>query len=211
MKNLIVAGIGTGVGKTVVSAILVKMLQADYWKPISCGAEEDRDTHRIPHLVGEPTPFCHPEAYHFSAPLSPHHAASLEGLDPVSSALNPPTSGKRVVIESVGGVLVPLNHTEVTIDVFCKWNFPWILVSRNYLGSINHTLLTIEALKYRGIRPLGLIFNGPKNTYSENFIVDYSKLPVLGRIQEEERIDANVIKRYSQSWKTHPFWKEHLH
>jgi len=209
-KNLIVTGIGTAVGKTVVSAILVKMLEADYWKPISCGAEEDRDTHQIKNLVAEPDLCCHPETYHFLSPLSPHHAGSLEGVDPLSSKMIPPQSEKRVVIESVGGVLVPLNNIQVTMDVFCKWGFEWIIVSRNYLGSINHTLLTIEALKQRGADILGLVFNGPENIYSEEFITNYSKLPVLGRVKEEEKIDATTIERYSQLWKTDPFWKEKI-
>lgn len=210
MQNLIVAGIGTSVGKTVVSAILVKMLEADYWKPISCGAEKDRDEHHIRNLVAEPDLCCHPESYHFSAALSPHHAASLEGVNPLPSKMIPPQSSKRIVIESAGGVLVPLNNTQMIVDVFCKWNFPWVLVSRHYLGSINHTLLTIEALKHRGVNILGLIFNGPENIHSETFITDHSKLPLLGKIQEEEKINAKTIERYSQLWRKHPYWKEKI-
>lgn len=208
MKNFMVAGIGTEVGKTVVSAILVKMLEADYWKPISCGPEKERDSHRIKNLVAEANLCCHPETYHFSEPLSPHHAASLEGIDPQSSKMTPPQSKKRMVVESVGGVLVPLNNTQLTIDVFSTWGFPCVLVSRHYLGSINHTLLTIEALKQRGVDILGLVFNGPENIYTEKFITDHSKLSLLGKVKEEEKIDAKTIERYSQLWKTHPFWKE---
>ena len=210
INNLIVAGIGTEVGKTVVSAVLVKMLNADYWKPISCGAEKDRDSHHIRNLVADPSLCCHPEAYHFAESTSPHYAAYLEGIE-IPSEIIPPQSKKTVVIESVGGVLVPVNNTQVTMDVFCKWGFPWILVSRNYLGSINHTLLTVEALKQRNVDIFGLVFNGLENVYTEKFITDYTRLPVLGRIKEEEKIDLNIIERYSQLWKTDPFWKEKIY
>lgn len=208
IKNLIVAGIGTEVGKTVVSAILVKMLETDYWKPISCGPEEEKDSHQIKKLIAEPSLYCHPEAYHFSAPLSPHHAASLEDIDPFPSKMALPSSKKGMVIESVGGILVPLNREQLTIDVFSSWDLPWILVSRHYIGSINHTLLTIEALRQRKIDVLGLVFNGSENIHTETFITDHSRLPVLGRLENEENLNSVTIERYSQLWSKIPFWKE---
>ena len=104
-----------------------------------------------------------------------------------------------------------MNQTQVTLDLFASWKFPWIVVSRHYLGSINHSLLTIDVLKSRGIDVLGWVFNGHENLQTESFISHYSQLPILGRIEEETQIEASVIERYSQIWKKEPFWKQLLH
>lgn len=210
IDNLLIAGIGTDVGKTIVSAIIVKMLGKNYWKPISCGPSTDRDSCQVQKLVADPNLTCYKEAYHFSNPLSPHHAASLEGIHPLPCNVIPPKSEKGVVIESVGGVLVPFNDELLVTDLFCQWDLPWILVSRHYVGSINHTLLTVEALQKRNASILGLVFNGAKNPHTESFITNYSGLPVLGRVEEHPLIDVTTIERYSQQWKQQAFWKHHL-
>lgn len=210
MDNFIIAGIGTEVGKSVVSAILVKMLKADYWKPISCGSDEDKDLNYVKRLVADPALCFHSEAYHFSAPLSPHHAAELEGKKPQKEKVTLPKSNNRIVIESAGGVLVPLNQTELTLDAFVSWDCSWILVSRNYLGSINHTLLTIEAMKRRNLNIAGLVFNGCPNFHSESFITRSANLPVVGRVMQQRKLDSNTIKEYCQLWKKEPYWKKLL-
>lgn len=209
-RGLIVAGIGTEVGKTVASAVLVKMLGWDYWKPISCGPEEERDSLQVRRLVADTGICCHGEAYHFATPASPHQAAALEGMVPEAAAIGLPAGTSPLVIESVGGVMVPLNDRQLTLDVFVDWKLPWVVVAKNYLGSINHTLLTVAVLKQKGCRLLGLIFNGPRNDYSEEFILNYTGLQRLSRIAEEHTIDSETITRYSKLWETEPFWSQFL-
>jgi len=201
MQKMIVAGIGTEVGKTVVSAILVKMLGGNYWKPVSCGPYSKRDPLVVEQWIEDPTVTYFPEAYHLNAPLSPHHAARLQGVDLDPEKVVMPFSSRPLIIESCGGVMVPFNDHMLTIDLFASWDCDWVVVSKNYLGSINHTLLTIEALKARGITPLGIIFNGEENLRSETFILNHTKLPMLARIREESDINSKVIWRYSESWK----------
>jgi dethiobiotin synthetase len=209
-QAILVAGIGTGVGKTVVAAILVKMLRAEYWKPISCGKWEERDTQTMQNLVGTSTVRCHPEAYHFSAPLSPHHAAALEHSRVSLAHVTLPVTKERLIIESVGGILVPLNERDLSVDLFREWDCSWILVSRNYLGSINHTLLTIEVLRRSGVDLIGMVFNGPENRQTEEWITRHTQLPVLGVVREEEKIDPSVISKYGEQWQKHPFWNSQI-
>ncbi|MCH9632067.1 MAG: ATP-dependent dethiobiotin synthetase BioD [Chlamydiae bacterium] len=210
MKNIVVAGTGTDVGKTVVSAILLQMFEADYWKPVSCGSNEDRDSFKVKQLVNIPNFCCHPEAYHFSSPKSPHHAAAIESIEPLSSKLCLPNSNRQIIIESAGGVLVPLNNKELLTDIFCNWDCNWVLVSRNQLGSINHTLLSYEALVQRSVNILGIIFNGSQNDYTEKFITDYTGLSILGRVDEESNINSEIIMRYSEKWKNQNCWRERI-
>ena len=211
MRNIIVAGTGTDVGKTVVSAILLQMFEADYWKPVSCGPNEDRDSIKIKQLVDIPNFCCHPEAYHFFSPESPHHAAAIESIEPLSSKLKLPSSSRTIIIESAGGILVPLNNKELLSDVFCNWDCDWVLVSRNQLGSINHTLLSYETLVRRKVNIIGVVFNGVQNSYTEKFITDYTGLSVLGRVDEESNMNNEVIMRYSEKWKKQNYWKERLY
>lgn len=141
MVDIIVAGIGTGVGKTVVSAIITTLFKGDYWKPIQSG-EVDADSQVIAKLLSlECT--VHPPAYSFKAPLSPHHAARLENQTIDPDKIIPPNTNRPLVIEMAGGIFVPLRDNLLSIDLFKSWNASWILVSKHYLGSINHTLLTI--------------------------------------------------------------------
>jgi dethiobiotin synthetase len=204
MKPLLIAGTGTDVGKTIVSAILVKLLGATYWKPISCGNWQERDSLCVNKLTGA---LSYPEAYHFSAPLSPHQAAALEGERIWLEKIKLPRLEAPLIIEGVGGVLVPLNEESLSIDLFAEWGISWILVSKTYLGSINHTLLTLEALKQRKVNLLGIIFNGPENPEGENWICNYARLPLLGKIHQEKEITAEVIQRYCSLWEKNPLWK----
>ena len=192
MRTIIVAGCGTDVGKTVISAILVQALSADYWKPIQSGGNSDLLT--IKNLV--PHSFIHPSLYTFQNPLSPHHAARLEGVEMQLDQVVQPKTENALVVEMAGGVCVPLNDNYLSIDFFIRFEAEWIVVSSHYLGSINHTLLTLEALKRRGLTPQ-IVFNGDPNPDSEKAILHYSGCPALGRIKKHTVIDSNLIRRYA--------------
>jgi dethiobiotin synthetase len=200
MKPLIVSGISTDVGKTVASAILAKALQADFWKPVQCGCgESDRKT--VARLTSDDNIDCHPEAYRLQAPCSPHHAAFLEGVKIVKKQFILPKTKKRLIIEGSGGLLVPFNSRLLLLDLFAEWPADWILVSKHYLGSINHTLLSLEAMKKRGVTPKGIVFNGNKNPSTEKIILKYAKPLFWMRIQQEKEINQTVINQYAQQWK----------
>lgn len=196
MDKIIVAGSGTDVGKTVVSAILSTYFQGDYWKPVDC----NDDTKRMQELLDPQKHTVFEPAYTFQAYLSPHHAAHLEDRTIDVENIKPPTTSRSLIIESVGGVLVPLTVESLSIDLFASWNCSWIIVSRHYVGSINHTLLTVEALKARGITPLGLVFNGMPNPDSEAAIMLKTKLPFLGRVLPELHMTPQLIQRYAAQW-----------
>jgi dethiobiotin synthetase len=197
MRRIIVAGISTDVGKTVVSAILTCALEADFWKPIESG---DSDTATIKTLLDTSKHTIFPPVYSLKNSLSPHHAARLENISINMNQVIPPKTDRVLVIEAPGGVLVPVTYDKIALDHFKTWNAAWIIVSKHYLGSINHTLLTIEALKQRRINILGLIFNG-ENFDSEKAILNISKVPALGRLLPEKQIDQNTIQKYAKQWK----------
>lgn len=196
MPNIIVTGIGTSVGKTVASGILVNALKGEYWKPVQCGPKHDA------HLIRKwnPAVRIHPSCYSLKAPLSPHHAARLEGMNMDFTEMQLPQSSAPLIIESAGGILVPFSLTTCFLDYFRKWQALWVVVSRHYLGSINHTLLTLEILKQKGISNIALIFNGIQNQDSEQAILTYSKVPCIGRILPETHFSKKTIQRYAAKW-----------
>lgn len=196
--QLIVAGIGTEIGKTVTSAVLVEALEADYWKPIQSGALEDSDTATVRRLISNATTRFHPEAYRLTQPLSPHAAAELDGVEIHLDHINVPQTSNTLIIELAGGLLVPLNDRDLNIDWVTQSGLPVVLVSRNYLGSINHTLLSVEACRSRRIPLMGLIFNGPTVPATEQFILNYTRLRCLGRINQETEITREVVHAYSR-------------
>lgn len=198
MKRIMITGIGTDVGKTVVSAIVATALGADYWKPIQCS---EKDSIRMKILLDPLKHTIHPSSYTFKTPVSPHHAAALEEVTIDCNTIAPPSTRRPLVIEGVGGVLVPLTEMTHTRDLFRIWNCSWIIVSRHYLGSINHTLLTLEALKSHGIPIAGIIFNGEPNPASENAIMKLGKVPLLTRLLPQNTIDKQNIQRISEQWK----------
>ncbi|GAB3500355.1 dethiobiotin synthase [Spirosoma knui] len=198
-KQLIVAGISTEIGKTVASAVLVEALKADYWKPVQSGALEDSDTETIRQLTTNPVSRFHSEAYRLTAPLSPHAAAELDGVTIELDKITLPQTDNTLVIELAGGLLVPLNNHDLNIDLVQRLNLPIVLVSKNYLGSINHTLLSVEACRTRNITILGILFNGPTVPATETFILNYTGLPCLGQIKQEESITKEVISQYARS------------
>ena len=184
--HYIVAGIGTEIGKTVASAVLVELLQADYWKPVQSGALTDSDTDNVRRLVSNPTSQFHPEAYRLTQPLSPHAAAEIDGVTLDLDAFVLPKTQNSLIVELAGGLMVPLNNHTLNIDLVHRLGLPVILISRNYLGSINHTLLSVEVCRSRAIPLIGILFNGPTVPATETFILNYTGLPCIGRIGQEE-------------------------
>lgn len=158
--NYFISGIGTNVGKTIVSAMLVEALQADYWKPVQSGIAEGRDSDTVKSLISNNRTRIHPEAYLLREPLSPHFAAKLDGVEIMIDHVQLPDTANTLVIEGAGGLLVPLNGKDYVIDLAAKFNVPVILVVSDYLGCINHTLLSLHYLKSKGYRLHSLVFNG---------------------------------------------------
>jgi len=193
--HLFVTGIDTDSGKTVVSAILCKALRADYWKPVQAGQPRDAETVRM--LVNDPTLRIHPEKYILSTPVSPHAAARADGKSISLDDFELPRTGNSVVIEGAGGCLVPLNGKDLMIDLILRFKAPVVVVADLYLGSINHTLLTVEALQCRNIEIRGIVFNGPRNADSEHIILDRSGVPCLLRIDKEPAIGPQTIEKYA--------------
>lgn len=190
-QSIFVSGIGTDIGKTFISAILCHALGADYWKPVQCGNLENTDSDYIKTVCPERIVF--PETYRLKAPMSPHAAAALEGVHISLSNFSLPHS-KNLIIEGAGGLMVPLNEQDTILDLIGHLETPSILVSKNYLGSINHTLLSIEALRHREIPILGIIFNGEENHATEELITKKTQIPSLGRIPHLDVTTPESIK-----------------
>lgn len=196
--NIVVAGIGTEVGKTVVSAILATALGADYWKPFQCGGESDYDTMR--QMLAPARHQVFPPAYALKAPVSFHQAARLENVEVDPQAIILPMTSRTLIIEGVGGIFSPITPSKLSLDFLQSWGDRWVIVSKFYLGSINHTLLTMEALQRRQIPVAGLVFNGEPNLDSEQVIVETTQLPVLGRLYPEKQLLSSTIQRYAKQW-----------
>ena len=198
MKRFFVTGIGTDVGKTIASAILTEALEADYWKPVQAGNLEATDTHTVQNLVSNSRSFFHPEAYRLAAPMSPHAAARLENLELNLAEINVPETENNLVIEGAGGLMVPLNDKVLVLDLLAQLQCPAVVVSRNYLGSINHTLLTLEILKARKIPVAGIVFNGEPNAETEQFILNYSGVSRLFSVPFLEAVNQKEIAELAQ-------------
>ena len=199
--KLFITGISTDVGKTIASAIIVEALQADYWKPIQAGDLDNSDSHKIKSLVSNSKTKINPNSYQLNTPASPHFAAELDGIKiDLKKIIEPNPDSYRednhLVIEGAGGILVPLNDIDCVVDLI-QSDYKVIIVSRHYLGSINHTLLTIEALKSRKINIAGIIFSGDKYESSESIILNKTGVKCIGRIQQEPYFDQNVVKEYA--------------
>ena len=195
--KLFITGISTDVGKTIASAIIVEALQADYWKPIQAGDLEHSDTHKVQSLVSNTQSHFHSNSYALQTPASPHLAAAIDGITIAMNEIQEPKTNNHLVVEGAGGILVPLNDTQSVVDLI-QPDYKVIVVSRHYLGSINHTLLTIEALQNRKIQVAGIIFSGDENTSSESIILSRTAVPFIGRIAQEPYFDNNVISEYAE-------------
>ncbi|MEH0158558.1 dethiobiotin synthase [Limibacter armeniacum] len=191
-----ITAIGTDSGKSLVSAIFVEALKADYWKPIQAGFPRDTDT--VQALVSNKQSAFYSEAYLLSMPASPHAAASQDGERIDLSIVVPPKTSKDLIVEGAGGVLVPVNDHDFVIDMPQQWKMPVVLVSNHYLGSINHTLLTVNELKRRNIEVVGIVFNGEENKESESIILKHSGYKTLLKIPQLEKVDKETVKKYAE-------------
>ena len=201
MKRYFITGIGTNIGKTIVSAILTEALEADYWKPIQAGDLEFSDSLKVENLISTTKTKIHPEAYRLNQPMSPHAAAKLDNISIDLEKIELPKTTNHLIIEGAGGLMVPLNDNELLIDLIQKLDVEVILVSQNYLGSINHTLLSLEVLKSKNLNVLGIIFNGEENTETEKYILNYTGVAKLGRIQKHDFINKEVVLSYKSVFK----------
>jgi len=194
--KLFITGISTDVGKTIVSAIITEALNADYWKPIQAGDLDKSDSHKIRSLISNDKTTIYPNSYALQTPASPHLAAMIDGIKIDLQKIIEPKTENHLVIEGAGGIFVPLNDVESVIDLI-QPDYKVIIVSRHYLGSINHTLLTIEALQHRNITVAGIIFNGEENSPSESIILNRTGIACIGRIDQEPYFDQNVVREYA--------------
>jgi dethiobiotin synthetase len=194
MSSFIVTGTDTGIGKTVFSSALAGALGAHYWKPVQSGLEEDSDSETVRRLSGLPAHKILPEVYRLQAPLSPHRAAELEDIEIRRDAFEMPNADP-LVIEGAGGLMVPLRRDWLIIDLFADLQLPVILCARTALGTINHSLLSIEALRLRDIPIVGMAFNGEANADSENTICAMGGVRRLGRLPRLEKLDRESLAR----------------
>ncbi|MBL4754976.1 MAG: dethiobiotin synthase [Flavobacteriales bacterium] len=200
MRRIFVTGIGTEVGKTVVSAVLVEALRADYFKPIQCGDLDNSDSMKVRGLISNTQSVVHKEYHRLKGFKSPHAAAQEEALEIAVEAFELPDTNNTLIIEGAGGLMAPLNDHEMVVDLIAHFDAETVLVSKNYLGSINHTLLSVELLRARGLKITGIIFNGESVPATEEVVLAYSGLKLLGRINNETEINNKVISEYAKKF-----------
>jgi len=194
--KIFVTGTDTGVGKTVVAACLARAWQAGYWKPVQTGmVTGDDDTNTVVTLAGVPTDRVFAPAHALQAPLSPHAAAELEGIRITVDAIVPPQTAHPLVVEGAGGLLVPLNDREFMIDLMAKLALPILLVARSTLGTINHTLLSLAALRSRGLPVAGVVLNGPPNAGNRAAIERFGQVRVLAELPRVDPLDNAAVER----------------
>jgi dethiobiotin synthetase len=194
--KLFITGTDTGVGKSLVSAILVVGLQAEYWKPVQSGLDEITDTDWIRIKTALPEEYFHTETYRLIQPLSPHASAQAQGVRIDLGAFQlPKVTSRHLVVEGAGGIMVPLNEQDLMIDLMKKLSLPVVLVARSTLGTINHTLLSLEQLRRYELNVIGVVMNGPRNSTNREAIEHYGKVPVLAEIELLDNIDPNSLKK----------------
>lgn len=204
--RLVVCGTDTDVGKTVVSALLVQGLGAQYWKPVQCGLDDGAgDRERVQRWLQLPEERLLPEAYRFLDPVSPHWAAERASDDPnrLGAAIDPmrlglPSSNGALVVETAGGLLVPLRRDLLQIEQIQSWGLPVLLVARSGLGTLNHTLLSLEALERRQIPVLGVLLNGPPHIDNPRTLAQLGRIPVLGCLSTLPTINAESL---AEQWR----------
>lgn len=196
MKKYFITGIDTDSGKTLISAVITQKLKADYWKPVQAGRPTDSE--QIASWVSSDIKI-HSEGILLEHPMSPHAAAKLSGIEVQRDMFAVPETNNHLIIEGAGGIMVPLNDNTFVIDLAKDFDCEVILVSRNYLGSINHTLLSIEYLKSNGYKIAGIVFNDKTNAESENYILKHSKLPCLGHIEYVDNITPEIIDQLGKN------------
>jgi len=193
--RLIVAGTDTDVGKTVVSALLVQGLAARYWKPVQSGLADGSDSQWVQERLNLPPGRILNESYRLQAPVSPHWAAEQEQLLIDPQRLSLPPGDEPLVLETVGGVMTPLRRDWLQIEQIGRWGLPLVLVARSGLGTLNHTLLTLEALRHRSIPVLGLVLNGPLHPDNPRTLAELGGVPVLAQLPRLDPLDAAALQR----------------
>ncbi len=196
--RLVVCGTDTDVGKTVVSALLVQGLGATYWKPVQSGTDGGGDTGRVQQLLGLPPERVWPEAYRLTAPVSPHWAAERDGISIDPARLTLPAGDGPLVVETAGGLLVPLRRNWLQIEQIAVWGLPVLLVARSGLGTLNHTLLSLEALSRRSIPVLGLVLNGDPHPDNPRTLAALGGVPVLAELPPLDPLDREGLERQWQ-------------
>ncbi|RJP94001.1 MAG: dethiobiotin synthase [Desulfobacteraceae bacterium] len=201
-EKIFVTGTGTGVGKTVVSAILMAGLQAAYWKPIQSGLDEMTDTEWVQKTTGLPDISFYPETYRLSQPISPHAAAEHDGVQIKLDDFKLPDCAKfqHLIVEGAGGVMVPINECQFTTDLIRHLNLPVLLVAKSTLGTINHTLLSLTQLRREGLEVLGVVMNGPVNAVNFDAIETFGRTRVLAQIEPIADINARTLKEAHQRY-----------
>ena len=197
-KRIVICGTDTDVGKTIVSSFFVQGLEAIYWKPIQSGTEEDTDTQTVCKLLNLESNRHLSERYKFKAPVSPHWAAEKESRFIEPNNLNLPHLDQLIIIETAGGLMVPLNRNWLQIDQLKVWGAPIILVARTGLGTLNHTLLSLEALRKRNLNILGIVLNGPPHNDNPKTLEQFGDTKILARLPIFDEVSAKVL---SQEWK----------
>ncbi|MCK5441917.1 MAG: dethiobiotin synthase [Maribacter sp.] len=195
MKRIFVTGISTEVGKTIASAIIMEALAADYWKPVQAGELNNTDSHKVARLISNNKSKIHPCTYELNSPMSPHAAAKIDGLTIDLNTVFEPETSNHLIIEGAGGLLVPLNDTDTILDLILP-NYKVVVVSRHYLGSINHTLLTINWLQLKGY-DVSILFSGNEHPTTESIILKKTEAKCIGRINEEKTFDQEMIRKYA--------------
>ncbi|OHV78786.1 dethiobiotin synthase [Ensifer sp. LCM 4579] len=193
--RLVVTGTDTGIGKTVFSAALTDAVSGFYWKPVQSGLDGETDSESVRRLGRIAPERILPEAYRLATPASPHLAARLDGVTIRTESLSPPAVDAPLVIEGAGGLLVPLTERLLLADLFERWQLPVILCARTELGTINHTLLSLEALRRRLIPVLGVAFIGDRQAETEAIIAELGQVRVLGRLPRLEPLTPNALRR----------------
>jgi len=200
-KRIFITGTGTDVGKTLACAVLAEAWQADYWKPIQAGNLEQLEADIVQKLVKNTTSIIHPTPILLKTPCSPHYAAMMDEITIKPEELIIPQTPNILLIEGAGGLMVPLRKDFLILDLIQYWKLPVVVVSRNYLGSINHTLLTLQVLKQAGIKILGLVFTDTDNWDTMDYIANVSQLPVIGHIPHLDEITAKRVSEVALCFK----------
>ena len=199
MNIYFITGISTEVGKTIASAIVTEALEADYFKPVQAGDLDYSDTDKVRELVANSASRFHSNSYALQTPISPHASAAIDNITIDIDTIVIPQTSNDLVLEGAGGLLVPLNDTKTILDLI-EPSYKVIVVSRHYLGSINHTLMTIHLLKAKGVQP-AIIFSGDEHPTTEEIIKKMSGVQIIGRIDEEPYFDEMVVKEYAENFK----------
>jgi dethiobiotin synthetase len=194
MSAIAILGIHTGIGKTVASAVIAEAMGADYWKPVQAGTAE-RDSEMVSGLLTDGARRVHPEALLLTQPMSPHAAARIDNVIVDHTRFTWPVTDKLLLVETAGGILSPMSDTATMADFVQYYKLPSILITQNYLGSINHTLMSVEVLRSRGIALAGIIVSGDSYESSETFIEQYSGVSIIGRIPLLAQMDHASIKK----------------